>query len=89
MALTCLAIPWDDKQLGQAYCATPNATCLEGKPESKIGAALFICLCEKANQKVGNTLDLLCGCDACLNVGPDNRARCATPCVAVDRQAQE
>ncbi|CEJ83979.1 hypothetical protein VHEMI03342 [[Torrubiella] hemipterigena] len=74
--------PWNQKQLGDAYCKTPNASCPNNKPSSDVHSALYLCLCDGPDQKLGTTLDLLCGCDKCLNVGPDNRARCETPCVA-------
>ena len=58
------------------------ATCPGGTPPSNVTSALYICLCEGANQEVGDHLELLCGCDTCLNIGPDYRGRCETPCVA-------
>lgn len=73
---------WTVPQLTQAYCSTPMATCPGGTPPSNVTSALYICLCEGANQEVGDHLELLCGCDTCLNIGPDYRGRCETPCVA-------
>ncbi|KAI5461742.1 hypothetical protein BGZ63DRAFT_340962, partial [Mariannaea sp. PMI_226] len=72
--------PWQQNQLSQAYCDTPKADCQDGKPRTDIKSALFICLCEGEDQKVGNHLELVCGCDNCLNIGPDFRGRCETPC---------
>ncbi|KAF4991709.1 hypothetical protein FDECE_13940, partial [Fusarium decemcellulare] len=73
--------PWNEAQLTDAYCKTPNASCSGGSPSTKISSALYICLCDEINQEVGNHLELLCGCDTCLNVGPDFRGRCKTPCL--------
>ncbi|KAH7160335.1 hypothetical protein B0J13DRAFT_643894 [Dactylonectria estremocensis] len=73
---------WTVPQLTQGYCSTPHASCPGGSPASNVTSALYICLCEGANQKVGNHIELLCGCDACLKIGPDFRGRCETPCVA-------
>ncbi|KJK74671.1 hypothetical protein H634G_09982 [Metarhizium anisopliae BRIP 53293] len=74
--------PWTTKQLEEAYCATQNAVCNSGKPSTSVNSALYICLCEDPGQKYGKQLDLLCGCDKCLVVGPDFRGRCETPCHA-------
>ncbi|CAM1507820.1 Fc.00g046680.m01.CDS01 [Cosmosporella sp. VM-42] len=72
--------PWTEELLSKAYCSTPQATCADGAPPTNITSALYICLCEGTNQDVGNHLELLCGCDKCLNIGPDFRGRCQTPC---------
>ncbi|KAL6922829.1 hypothetical protein ACHAP8_007958 [Fusarium lateritium] len=80
--LKAMAKPWNDGQLSTAYCETPNAVCKDQSPGSNVDNALFICLCDEPDQKVGNHLELLCGCDACLNVGPDFRGRCKSPCRA-------
>ncbi|KAJ2968112.1 hypothetical protein NQ176_g9336 [Zarea fungicola] len=80
--LKAMKVPWNNKQLAEAYCSTPNANCPNGKPSTDVNNAVYICLCNEVNQKVGNDLDLLCGCDKCLNVGPDFRGRCETPCSA-------
>ncbi|KAK7421092.1 hypothetical protein QQZ08_010094, partial [Neonectria magnoliae] len=53
--------PWTVPQLTQAYCSTPMATCSGGTPPSNVTSALYICLCEGANQEVGDHLELLCG----------------------------
>ncbi|KAJ4251922.1 hypothetical protein NW762_011222 [Fusarium torreyae] len=74
--------PWSDGQLANGYCKTPNAVCNQGTPSSNLEAALFICLCAEPDQKVGDHIELLCGCDTCLNVGPDFRGRCKSPCLA-------
>lgn len=74
--------PWSDDQLSSAYCKTPNAVCNGQSPASKVDNALFICLCAQPDQKVGDHIELLCGCDTCLNVGPDFRGRCKSPCRA-------
>lgn len=79
---TIAAKPWTVPQLTQGYCNTPQANCPGGNPTSNVTSALYICLCEGANQEVGNHIELLCGCDTCLNIGPDFRGRCETPCVA-------
>ncbi|OAQ65386.1 hypothetical protein VFPPC_14057 [Pochonia chlamydosporia 170] len=50
--------PWTTKQLADAYCATPNAVCNNGKPSTSVNVALYICLCEDPGQKLGNKLDL-------------------------------
>ncbi|KAH6892974.1 hypothetical protein B0T10DRAFT_546276 [Thelonectria olida] len=73
--------PWQQDQLSQAYCNTPKANCPDGKPGTPVNNALYICLCEEEDQKIGTHLELVCGCDNCLNVGPDFRGRCETPCV--------
>lgn len=73
-------IPWNEAQLTDAYCKTPNTTCTDKTPSTSIKSALFICLCDGADQKEGDTLHLVCGCDTCLNIGPDFRGRCQTPC---------
>ncbi|SPJ80214.1 uncharacterized protein FTOL_08606 [Fusarium torulosum] len=73
--------PWNDGQLVDGYCKTPNAVCKQGTPSTEIESALFICLCAEPDQKVGDHIELLCGCDTCLNVGPDFRGRCKTPCL--------
>ncbi|ATY58624.1 hypothetical protein A9K55_002376 [Cordyceps militaris] len=78
--LKAMKTPWSNKELTDAYCSTVNASCPNGKPASDVNNAVFICLCKEADQKVGTDLDLLCGCDKCLNVGPDFRGRCETPC---------
>ncbi|KAM3457471.1 hypothetical protein MY5147_003730 [Beauveria neobassiana] len=78
--LKAMNTPWTDKQLTEAYCSTPNASCPNDKPWTNVQNAVFICLCKEADQKVGTDLDLMCGCDKCLNVGPDFRGRCETPC---------
>ncbi|OAR02876.1 hypothetical protein LLEC1_06784 [Akanthomyces lecanii] len=78
--LKAMKTPWNDKQLTEAYCSTPNASCPNGKPATDVNNAVYICLCKEADQKVGADLDLMCGCDKCLNVGPDFRGRCETPC---------
>lgn len=72
--------PWTEQQLSDAYCATPQAVCSAGVPSTLISSALYICLCDGTNQAIGNHLELLCGCDVCLNIGPDFRGRCQTPC---------
>ncbi|KAL7808817.1 hypothetical protein V8C44DRAFT_335473 [Trichoderma aethiopicum] len=74
--------PWSQKQLAEAYCDTPNASCDKNVPATNISSALYICLCDDPDQKVGTNLDLVCGCDKCLNIGPDFRGRCETPCHA-------
>ncbi|POR31915.1 Uncharacterized protein TPAR_07862 [Tolypocladium paradoxum] len=74
--------PWNQKQLAEAYCKTPNAACAKGVPNTSVKSALYLCLCNDANQRVGNQLHLLCGCDKCLVAGPDFRGRCETPCHA-------
>ncbi|KAF7534837.1 hypothetical protein G7Z17_g13296 [Cylindrodendrum hubeiense] len=74
--------PWTVPQLTQGYCNTPHANCPGGTPSSNVTSALYICLCEGANQEVGNHIELLCGCDTCLKIGPDFRGRCETPCIA-------
>ncbi|KJZ71279.1 hypothetical protein HIM_09352 [Hirsutella minnesotensis 3608] len=73
---------WNEKQLTEAYCKTPGSACSKGKPETDVNSALYLCLCEDGNQRVGNKLHLLCGCDKCLVVGPDYRGRCESPCHA-------
>ncbi|KAL6879287.1 hypothetical protein J3F83DRAFT_725692 [Trichoderma novae-zelandiae] len=80
--------PWTQKQLSEAYCNTPNASCDKNVPATNISAALYICLCDDPDQKVGTNLDLVCGCDKCLNIGPDFRGRCETPCHAGNCQMQ-
>ncbi|KAM0264252.1 hypothetical protein ACHAQJ_000740 [Trichoderma viride] len=72
--------PWSQKQLAEAYCSTPHASCNNHVPATNITNALYICLCDDIDQKVGTHLDLVCGCDKCLNIGPDFRGRCETPC---------
>ncbi|KAI8660182.1 hypothetical protein NCS57_00994800 [Fusarium keratoplasticum] len=79
--LMAMAKPWNEAQLSEAYCKTPNANCPQGSPATSVGSALYICLCDQIDQKVGDHLELLCGCDTCLNVGPDFRGRCKTPCL--------
>ncbi|KAM0421562.1 hypothetical protein ACHAPT_010736 [Fusarium lateritium] len=79
--LMAMAKPWNEAQLSEAYCKTPNANCPEDSPATGVGSALYICLCDQIDQKVGDHLELLCGCDTCLNVGPDFRGRCKTPCL--------
>ncbi|KAH7243722.1 uncharacterized protein BKA55DRAFT_692885 [Fusarium redolens] len=74
--------PWNDAQLSEAYCTTPNANCDGETPASSIDSALFICLCDQPSQKIGNHVELLCGCDTCLVVKPDFRGRCKSPCRA-------
>ncbi|CVL13213.1 hypothetical protein FPRO06_09830 [Fusarium proliferatum] len=74
--------PWNEDQLSQAYCSTPNVKCDGESPASSIDNALFICLCDQPSQKVGNHLEFLCGCDKCLVVKPDYRGRCKTPPLA-------
>ncbi|KAH6611593.1 hypothetical protein Trco_001613 [Trichoderma cornu-damae] len=74
--------PWSQKQLAEAYCNTPHAACNNHVPATNITSALYICLCDDVDQKVGTHLDLVCGCDKCLNIGPDFRGRCETPCHA-------
>ncbi|OTA05223.1 SSCRP protein [Trichoderma parareesei] len=74
--------PWSQKELSEAYCSTPNASCDKNVPATNISSALYICLCDDPDQKVGTNLDLVCGCDKCLNIGPDFRGRCETPCHA-------
>ncbi|KAK0385447.1 hypothetical protein NLU13_7923 [Sarocladium strictum] len=78
--LQAMKEPWQVKQLAQAYCNTANATCPDNQPRTNVEEALFVCLCDDAEEKLGNQLDLLCGCDECLVVGPDFRGRCAAPC---------
>ncbi|KAH7318136.1 hypothetical protein B0I35DRAFT_409072 [Stachybotrys elegans] len=78
--LMAMKRPWTPKLLTQAYCSTPNAACPEGLPHTNVTSALFICLCDGVDQEVGTHLHLLCGCDTCLNVNPDFRGRCETPC---------
>ncbi|KAL7941793.1 hypothetical protein V8C42DRAFT_333730 [Trichoderma barbatum] len=80
--------PWSQKQLAEAYCDTPNASCDNHVPATNITSALYICLCDDPDQKVGTNLDLVCGCDKCLNIGPDFRGRCETPCHAGNCQMQ-
>ncbi|KAH7179236.1 uncharacterized protein B0J16DRAFT_168216 [Fusarium flagelliforme] len=80
--LKAMEKPWSDGQLSAAYCKTPNAVCDQETPASNVENALFICLCAEPEQKVGDHLELLCGCDTCLNVGPDFRGRCKSPCKA-------
>ncbi|EHK42303.1 hypothetical protein TRIATDRAFT_77489 [Trichoderma atroviride IMI 206040] len=72
--------PWSQKQLAESYCKTPHASCNNNVPATNTSSALYICLCDDADQKVGTHLDLVCGCDKCLNIGPDFRGRCETPC---------
>ncbi|KAL6897549.1 hypothetical protein GGI43DRAFT_385410 [Trichoderma evansii] len=72
--------PWSQKQLAEAYCKTPHASCNNNVPATNTSSALYICLCDDIDQKVGTHLDLVCGCDKCLNIGPDFRGRCETPC---------
>ncbi|RSL74800.1 hypothetical protein CEP51_011457 [Fusarium floridanum] len=79
--LMAMAKPWNEAQLSEAYCKTPNANCPQGSPATSVDSALYICLCDQIDQKVGDHLELLCGCDTCLNVGPDFRGRCKTPCL--------
>ncbi|EWY87411.1 hypothetical protein FOYG_11613 [Fusarium oxysporum NRRL 32931] len=74
--------PWNEAQLSEAYCSTPNVKCDGETPTSSIDNALFICLCDQPSQKVGNHLEFLCGCDKCLVVKPDYRGRCKTPPLA-------
>ncbi|KAI1020069.1 hypothetical protein LB503_006110, partial [Fusarium chuoi] len=74
--------PWNEDQLSQSYCSTPNVKCDGESPASSIDNALFICLCDQPSQKVGNHLEFLCGCDKCLVVKPDYRGRCKTPPLA-------
>ncbi|CCT71828.1 uncharacterized protein FFUJ_09005 [Fusarium fujikuroi IMI 58289] len=74
--------PWNEDQLSQAYCSTPNVKCDGESPASSIDNALFICLCDQPSQKIGNHLEFLCGCDKCLVVKPDYRGRCKTPPLA-------
>ncbi|KAH0533354.1 hypothetical protein TsFJ059_001936 [Trichoderma semiorbis] len=81
--------PWSQKQLGEAYCDTPNASCDNNVPATNITSALYICLCDDPDQEVGAHLDLVCGCDKCLNIGPDFRGRCETPCHAGNCQMQQ
>ncbi|KAF7561011.1 hypothetical protein G7046_g3124 [Stylonectria norvegica] len=76
--------PWNIQQLSQAYCNTPQAVCNNGSPATNVTSALYICLCEGANQEIGDHLEVLCGCDKCLNIGPDYRGRCRTPCLSGD-----
>ncbi|OAA51439.1 hypothetical protein NOR_00032 [Metarhizium rileyi] len=71
--LMAMKKPWSTKDLAEAYCATPHATCNNGKPSTSINSALYICLCDDPSAEYGKTLDLLCGCDKCLVVGPDFR----------------
>ncbi|KAJ6783872.1 hypothetical protein PWT90_09158 [Aphanocladium album] len=78
--LKAMKTPWTNKELTDAYCSTPNASCPNGKPITDVNNAVYICLCKEADQKVGTDLDLMCGCDKCLNIGPDFRGRCETPC---------
>ncbi|KAL2681275.1 hypothetical protein Neosp_008883 [[Neocosmospora] mangrovei] len=59
----------------------PNSPKRIGSPATSVDSALYICLCDQIDQKVGDHLELLCGCDTCLNVGPDFRGRCKTPCL--------
>ncbi|PHH93343.1 hypothetical protein CDD83_5897 [Cordyceps sp. RAO-2017] len=73
---------WSEEQLAEAYCKTPKAACSHGAPSSDVGSALFLCLCETAEQRVGRRLQLVCGCGRCLVVGPDYRGRCDAPCHA-------
>ncbi|KAF5644503.1 filamentous hemagglutinin [Fusarium sp. NRRL 52700] len=80
--LTATDNPWNEAQLSQAYCSTPNVKCDGESPASSIDNALFICLCDQPSQKVGNHLEFLCGCDKCLVVKPDYRGRCKTPPLA-------
>jgi len=78
--------PWTMKQLADAYCATSHTVCSNGKPSTGINTALFICLCNDADQKYGTTLNLVCACDKCLVVAPDFRGRCETPCHSGQRE---
>ncbi|KAK7212126.1 hypothetical protein V2G26_019304 [Clonostachys chloroleuca] len=80
--LMAMKVPWNEEQLKQAYCTTEDAVCDNGTPSSDIKSALFLCLCDTIDQKVGNNLHLVCGCNTCLNIGPDYRGRCKTPCVS-------
>ncbi|KAM4065765.1 hypothetical protein HRG_010520 [Hirsutella rhossiliensis] len=77
-----MKMPWNQKQLAEAYCKTPNAPCSGGTPGTDVKSALYLCLCNDANQGVGNELHLLCGCDKCLVIEPDFRGRCESPCHA-------
>ncbi|ODA83579.1 hypothetical protein RJ55_02093 [Drechmeria coniospora] len=74
--------PWNPKQLSDAYCKTAGAVCSNGAPGSDVETALYLCLCDNADQRAGDRLHLLCGCDECLVEPPDYRGRCATPCHA-------
>ncbi|KAH8171186.1 hypothetical protein LIA77_09967 [Sarocladium implicatum] len=78
--LQAMKEPWSVKQLSDAYCSTPNATCPDNAPRTDVEQSLFVCLCDDVEAKLGNDLNLLCGCDECLVVGPDYRGRCAAPC---------
>lgn len=74
--------PWSSEQLAKAYCSTPNAVCGNNgvAPATNVSSALYLCRCESDDAKLGTDLDLICGCDTCLNIGPDYRGRCETPC---------
>jgi hypothetical protein len=73
--------PWSVGALAEMYCSTENAVCAEGAPSTNVTQALFICLCDNEADELGIDLDLVCGCQSCLNIGPDYRGRCKTPCV--------
>jgi hypothetical protein len=73
--------PWSVEALTEMYCSTENAICAEGAPSTNVTQALFICLCDDEADELGIDLDLVCGCQSCLNIGPDYRGRCKTPCV--------
>lgn len=72
--------PWNQKQLADAYCKTPDAPCSGGTPSTDVKSALYLCLCDNANRGVGNKLHLLCGCNKCLVIELDFRGRCDSPC---------
>lgn len=80
MSNTCAAKPWGLKQITEGYCSTPNVACPNGVPATNVSTALYICLCDTIEQKLGTDIDLICGCDDCQIIGPDFRGRCATPC---------
>ncbi|KAI9898764.1 hypothetical protein N3K66_007124 [Trichothecium roseum] len=75
-----MKVPWPEERLAEGYCNTPNAACQDGVPPVDVTEALFICLCGAEDDEVGDKLDVLCGCDSCLVVGPDYRGRCERPC---------
>ncbi|KOS17179.1 hypothetical protein ESCO_005863 [Escovopsis weberi] len=80
--LMAMKKPWSTKQLGEAYCGTPHAPCANNLPSTNVSSALYLCLCDEIDQKIGNDLHLICGCDTCLNIEPDFRGRCEFPCQA-------
>jgi hypothetical protein len=81
LCLFDIGVPWSEEQLASAYCTTSNAPCGDNSvPETNVTSALYICLCNDEDDKLGTNLDLICGCDECLILAPDYRGRCQTPC---------